>query len=93
MSTRYRKVRNALIQFRWMAWTTAVAGGLLIAVAAALIGVLLLHGVALAAMGALLLAATAPLAARAATLRRQLAQIETLALRSGSAPATAATHS
>lgn len=46
--------------------------------ALALVGLLWVYAVAMAAMGSLLVAATVPLAARAATLRRQLGQIESM---------------
>lgn len=77
MSAHHRRVRNALSRYRSLATVTAATGVcLLLGGALMLMGLAVLHAVALAAMGVMLVAATVPLFSRAATLERQLAQLE-----------------
>jgi hypothetical protein len=89
MSTKHRKVRNALSHYRRLAFATCAIGFAFLVTAGALLALVPIHAVALAAMGSLLLATTVPLAARAATLGRQLAQIEAMTLRPAVVPGAA----
>ena len=75
MSARQRRVNAALVRYRLLASTLAGVG-VCAMVAAALVGLTSAYAVAAGAMGLLLVVATLPLMARAATLERQLLQLE-----------------